>query len=112
MLASLTDNGSNMMAAFRMQLQAIQGDEEGDEDEEEKMEEQESDLGDESIDFEHRECDQAIAFHSLGRISCFAHTLQLVVTAVLTYHQLASPCTSPFSTTLHALFGKSWIVQV
>ena len=88
-LASLTDNGSNMMAGFRVQLQGIQGDEEGEEDEEEKMEEQESDeqkseeqesdLGDESIDFEDRECDQAIAFHSLGRISCFAHTLQLVV---------------------------------
>ena len=46
---------------------------------EQKLEEQESDLGDGSIDFEDRECDQAIAFHSLGRISCFAHMLQLVV---------------------------------
>ena len=42
-VASLTDNGSNMMAAFRVQLQGIRGDEEGEEDEEEKMEEQESD---------------------------------------------------------------------
>ena len=87
-LASLTDNGSNMVTVFRVQLHAIQDDEE-DEDKEEKMEEQESeeqeskeqvlDFGDERIDFEDRECDQAIAFHSLGLISCFAHTLQLVV---------------------------------
>ena len=81
-LASLTDNGSNMVAAFRVQLQVLQDDEDDEEDEEENMEEQEleeqeSDF--ESIDFEDRECDQAIAFHSLGRISCFAHTLQLVV---------------------------------
>ena len=82
-LASLTDNGSNMVTVFRVQLHAIQDDEE-DEDKEEKTEEQESkeqvlDFGDESIDFEDRECDQAIVFHSLGLISCFAHTLQLVV---------------------------------
>ena len=32
-VASLTDNGSNMMATFRVQLQGIQGDEEGEEDE-------------------------------------------------------------------------------
>ena len=81
--ASLTDDGSNMVAAFRVQLHAIQDDEE-DEDKQEKMEEQESkeqvsDFADESIDFEDWECDQAIAFHSLGLISCFAHMLQLVV---------------------------------
>ena len=78
-LASLTDNGSNMVAAFCVQLQALHNDKDDEEDEEEKMEEQESDHGDESIDFEDRECDQAIAFHSLGRVSCFAHMLQLVV---------------------------------
>ena len=43
------------------------------------MVEQESDLSDESVDFEDRECDQAIAFRLLGCISCFTHTLQLVV---------------------------------
>lgn len=54
--ASLTDDGSNMVAAFHVQLHAIQDDEE-DEDKQEKMEEQESkeqvsDFADESIDFE------------------------------------------------------------
>ena len=51
-LASLTDNGSNMVAAFHVQLQALHNDKDDEEDEEEKMEEQESDHGDKSIDFE------------------------------------------------------------
>ena len=45
------------------------------EPEEQESKEQVLDFGDESIDFEDWECDQAIAFHSLSLISCFAHML-------------------------------------
>ena len=51
---SLTDNGSNLVATFRVQLQHLHNDEK-DEDEEEKMEAQEPGLGDESIHFEDQE---------------------------------------------------------
>ena len=69
-IASLTDNGSNMVAAFRMRIQDLNDVEEDLEDEEQQQE---------TDDFEDRESDHIATFSTLHRISCFTHTLQLVV---------------------------------
>lgn len=70
----MTDNGSNTVSVFWEQIQ-----EEGDDDEDVDLEE---DTEEQQDDFDHREEDQANAFGTLGRVSCFAHTLQLVVTKI------------------------------
>ena len=74
--ATLTDNGSNMLAAFRTQL--------SEDDDESDVEDSDSDAALQDIDmleidFEEQEIEHELAFQSLKRISCFAHTLQLVV---------------------------------
>ena len=72
-IASLTDNGSNMVAAFRSQVQTL------DDDEDNVEEETEEEFGEnESDEFESREEDDSFAFGTLGRLSCFSHTLQLI----------------------------------
>lgn len=78
--ASLTDNGSNMVAAFRVWIQAL--DNEEDDLKEKTEEQQESEEIDKNTDFEDWEFDQEIAFCLLGHISCFSHTLQLVVNKI------------------------------
>ena len=82
-IASLTDNGSNMVAAFRMQVQDLSaiGDEQEEEidDLEREVQQQGTVEMDESTDFDDREMDNTTAFGTLHRISCFTHTLQLVV---------------------------------
>ena len=64
-----------MVSAFRVQIQ-----EEGDDDDD--VVDLEEDTEEQQDDFDHREEDQANAFGTLGRVSCFAHTLQLVVTKI------------------------------
>ena len=75
--ATLTDNGSNMLAAFRTLLS-----EDDRVDSESDVEDSDSDAAPHDvdvIDFEEQEVDHELAFQSLKRVSCFAHTLQLVV---------------------------------
>ena len=73
-LAILTDNGSNMIKAFREQCFN------GDNEEDEISSENEAISFDEEQDFESREVDHDVAFSLLGRrIGCFSHTLQLIV---------------------------------
>ena len=114
--AIITDNGSNMIKAFRDWLQEIQHDDEDEEENEELLidlltgspegsgtssgedTEEESDnyLGPscdkvqkEIEDFERQEIEHEIAFSLHKRLSCFSHTLQLVVSKfdTLAYHQ-------------------------
>ena len=72
--ATLTDNSSNMIAALRPMIDA-NPDESDDEDVNDDDEDGEWMVA----DFEEREVDHQIAFTGLNRVSCFAHTLQLVV---------------------------------
>lgn len=72
--ATLTDNGSNMVAAFRPQI--IENDDDGEDDMESA---EDADLPSLVEEFEEKEEDHEIAFYGLNRVSCFAHTLQLVV---------------------------------
>ena len=74
--AILTDNGSNIIAALRSHTAVTSGDE--DEDDSDAEEEALGDEDDES-DFDVKETDHETMFSSFKRISCFAHTLQLVV---------------------------------
>ena len=74
--AILTDNGSNIVAALRSHTAVSSGDE--DEDDSDAEEEALGDEDDES-DFDVKETDHEIMFSSFKRVSCFAHTLQLVV---------------------------------
>jgi len=80
-IASLTDNGSNMVAAFRKKVEAnVCGQEGEDEEEEEEVIEEDSKATvDETLDFDCQEMSHQIAFGSLNHVSCFAHSLQLVV---------------------------------
>ena len=86
-IASLTDNGSNMLAAFRKKVEDSVGCEDKDEDREEELyddeEEDEDEMAataeDDGTDYEMREMDHTSAFATLGRVSCFSHSLQLVV---------------------------------
>ena len=70
--AILTDNGSNMVASFKEQVQLKQDDD--------CMEIADTDiLSDEEQDFLDCEEDHDAEFISYNRIGCFSHTLQLVV---------------------------------
>ena len=73
-LATLTDNGSNMLVAFRPKLT-----DSSDDDDSELEDETEPDIVSDLEDFEENEIDHEVAFVALKRVSCFAHTLQLVV---------------------------------
>ena len=75
--AIFTDNGSNIVAAFRART-AVVSDDEADDDDDSGDEEEEADEDDET-DFDVRERDHEITFSAFRRVSCFAHTLQLVV---------------------------------
>ena len=104
--AILTDNGSNMVKAFQDWLQVIQGDSEeeeegqlssgsqtgspegsgssstGEDTEEENDQNPElcaSEAEREIVDFERQEIDHEVVFSLHKRLSCFSHTLQLVV---------------------------------
>lgn len=70
--AILTDNGSNIVAAVWFELVCDSEDDESDSGEEEEEEDVE-------LDFEAKERDHEVTFSSFKRVSCFAHTLQLVV---------------------------------
>ena len=74
--AILTDNGSNIVAAFRSDMAVTLHDSEDDESDNDEEEEDEDD--DES-DFDINERDHEVTFALFKRVSCFAHTLQLVV---------------------------------
>ena len=85
--AILTDSASNMVKAFQRERERTDLEEES-EDEEEEIEE-----GDESYedDFEDRELDHDVMFKSFcKRLSCFAHTLQLVVNKFCDDHSFAA----------------------
>ena len=69
--AVITDNGSNMVAAFKATLDKTE--------EEDDAEEEDSTPPDEADDFLDHEMEHDIEFCSLKRIACFSHTLQLVV---------------------------------
>ena len=102
----ITDNGSNMVKAFKLaQVAAMnesedtgspeeessrEDDEEGDEQEEEEEEEEEEDYDDDAFEnmndeevaeFDEEEANHTSAFARQGfkRLGCFSHTLQLVV---------------------------------
>ena len=79
-LATLTDNGSNMLAAFRPQMSDTGSDDDDDDEAEEASEDGSvPDVLSQEIDFEEHELDHEVAFLTLKRVSCFAHTLQLVI---------------------------------
>ena len=73
---ALTDNGSNMLAAFRPEMS-----DSGDDDDDSSVDEDETipDVPAQEMDFEEHEFDHEMSFVALKRVSCFAHTLQLVV---------------------------------
>ena len=75
--ATLTDNGSNMIAAFRPQIVEAEGDDNTEENQD--TEESGEDAEQLSREFEEKESEHDIAFSGLNRVSCFTHTLQLVV---------------------------------
>ena len=81
----LTDNGSNMVAAFRGHFQGSSKGEEEDESEEGDVDLQGESSEDESSaecdvsDFDANEIQHEVAFHDFRRVSCFSHSLQLVV---------------------------------
>ena len=69
----MTDSGSNMIKAFRQPIDSGEESEDDNEDEEEKFEDYEKDFDDKEIKHE-------ITFKVFAkRISCFAHTVQLIV---------------------------------
>ena len=65
--AVITDNGSNMVAAFKATLNTTEEDDD--------VEEEDSTLPDDADDFLDHELEHDIKFHSLKRIACFSHTL-------------------------------------
>ena len=78
--AILTDNGSNIVAAFRGHFCTSSEDEDesgnGDIDHQGQIQDEGSiELGVSNIEEIHHE----VAFHDFRRVSCFSHTLQLVV---------------------------------
>ena len=81
--AILTDNGSNMVAAFKQVCS--EGDEDEDVDSNESVsgssdDEDTSEIQNDIEDFERKELDHDVVFSlSFQRVSCFSHTLQLVV---------------------------------
>jgi len=68
--AVLTDNGSNMVPAFKAKF---------DEDDDDVEELAESSMPDDEQEFPDCEMEHDIEFSSFNRISCFSRTLQLVV---------------------------------
>jgi len=68
--AILTDNGSNMVAAFKAKFN---------EDDDDVKELVESSMPEDEQEFLDCEMEHDIEFSSFNRISCFSHTLQLVV---------------------------------
>ncbi len=68
--AVLTDNGSNMIAAFKLHFCPVEDDNE---------EDMASDIEVDEDEYDSLEGDHALAFSSYMRVSCFAHGLQLVV---------------------------------
>ena len=76
----ITDNGSNMVKAFRQHFEEDDEDDDGEEDDGSVKEvEPEASVQDEE-NFEDREMDHDITFKFYcKRLSCFSHTLQLVV---------------------------------
>lgn len=75
--ATLTDNGSNMIAAFRPQILEAESDDNTEENQD--TEESGEDSEQLSREFEEKESEHDIAFTGLNKVSCFTHTLQLVV---------------------------------
>lgn len=77
-LVVVTDNGSNMTAAFKQQQADMRDPESGD-DKDDEEEDQEIDE-DESFedDFDAKELEHDTEFIFMRRIGCFAHTLQLI----------------------------------
>ena len=73
--AILTDNGSNIVAAFRSDMAVTLHDNEEDESDDEEDEDEDYD----ESDFDLKERDHEVTFSSFKRVSSFAHTLQLVV---------------------------------
>lgn len=80
--AILTDNGSNMVKAFRMQVlsQVESDDEDGLEEDEEVDEDQPGTYEADLDDFVTQEIDHDVSFAMfIKRVSCMSHTLQLIV---------------------------------
>lgn len=79
----ITDSGSNMVAAFRNLVEKKDDTEEEDDQHEEEDEEGDNykdELDEEVDDFETKEIDHDITFSVfISRLSCFSHSLQLVV---------------------------------
>ena len=76
----ITDNGSNMVKMFKKTVQCT-GEDEGETEEDETEEGEEEEIC-EDDDFEEREIDHDLSFECYcKRLSCFAHTLQLVIQA-------------------------------
>ena len=71
--AVITDNGSNMVAAFKATLDNTEEDDDAEDDDA-----KDSTLPDDADDFLDHEMEHNIEFCSLKRIACFSHTLQLV----------------------------------
>ena len=59
----------------------------------------------EADDFEDKELEHQIAFASLGRVSCFAHPLQLVVNKFTTINMVLSAF-KPILKRAHSIVGK------
>ena len=76
--AVITDNGSNMVAGFKANLDHFVVYETGN-DEDEDEETADPCTQDETEDYLDHEIDHEVEFSSLNRIACFSHTLQLVV---------------------------------
>ena len=99
-LAVVTDNGSNIVAAFKSHFRVvgddrssddsidIQDEDRGDIQDEHRGDNKDEDRGDiqdesrrasDEVDFDKLEQEHEEAFSSFGRISCFSHTQELVV---------------------------------
>lgn len=71
--ATITDNGSNMIAAFRPQILEPENDDNTEENQD--TEESGDDAEQLSREFEEKESEHDIAFTGLYRLSCYTHTL-------------------------------------
>ena len=77
----VTDNGSNMVAAFKNHLTTHHNEDEEDDGESDTVDESTDTLSDsEEEDFLSKDLDRDLVFGSfIKRVPCFAHTLQLVI---------------------------------